>query len=299
MRMEIGVGLPGGIPGVVGEQITEWARRADAGPFASVAAIDRLAFDCYEPLVSLSAAAAVTRRVLLATTILIAPLRNSALLAKQLASIDRLSGGRLVLGVGLGARLEDYEIAQVDHARRGRKLGEQLVDIPELFEKGRLGLRTDRHPTPRILAGGATGVALARMAGTSSGYIHGGGPARVFARAAQEANAAWIDAGRPGAPELWGQAYFAFGDDAAERGAEYLREYYAFTGAFADKIAAGLLTTPLEASEFIRAYDEAGCNHLVMLPAVPDLEGFEELEAVVEEARSKTEAAAPAAGGDR
>jgi alkanesulfonate monooxygenase SsuD/methylene tetrahydromethanopterin reductase-like flavin-dependent oxidoreductase (luciferase family) len=282
--MQIGVALPAGIPGVGGGEIVEWAKRAEDGPFASLCAIDRIAYDSYEPLVALSAAAAVTRRLLLATTILIAPLRNTVLLGKQLASLDRLSGGRLVVGVGIGARLDDYEIAGVPHARRGRVLDDQLVDIPELFASGRLGLRTDRHPRPRLITGGATGPAFARMARHSDGYIHGGGPARIFSRAAAEARAAWIDAGRPGAPELWGQAYFAFGDDAAERGADYLRDYYSFTGAFADKIAAGMLTSPREAVEFIRSYEEAGCDHLVMLPAVPGIGELEQLAEIVQEA---------------
>jgi alkanesulfonate monooxygenase SsuD/methylene tetrahydromethanopterin reductase-like flavin-dependent oxidoreductase (luciferase family) len=270
--MEVGVGLPAGIPGVEGHEIVDWARQAEAGPFASLAAIDRLAYDCYEPLVALAAAAAVTRRLLLATTILIGPLRNTALLAKQLASLDRLSGGRLVVGLGLGARLDDYEAAGVPHAARGRRLSEQLVDLPELLDRG----------VPRLLTGGMSGPALARMARHSSGYIHGGGPPRVFRRAAEEARAAWIDAGRPGVPEVWGQAYFAFADDG--RGADYVRDYYAFTGAFADKVAAGLLTTPRQAVELIRAYAEAGCDHLVLLPAVPGAEQLEPLGAVVAEA---------------
>lgn len=280
--MEIGVGLPAGIPEVEGDRVVAWAERAEDGPFASLATVDRLAYDCYEPLVALSAAAAVTRRVLLATTILIAPLRNTVLLAKQLASLDRLSGGRLVVGVGLGARLDDYEIAGVGHDARGRKLADQLVEIPELFERGRLGLRTEQHGPPRLLTGGMSGPAFARMARHSDGYIHGGGPPRVFARAVAEARAAWIDAGRPGAPEVWGQAYFAFGDSGP--GADYVRDYYSFTGAFADKVAAGLLTTPRQAVEFIRAYAEAGCNHLVMLPAVPDLAQLDQLADVVAEA---------------
>lgn len=267
----------------------DWARRAEEGPFASLAAVDRLAYDCYEPLVALTAAAAVTRRVLLATTILIAPLRNTALLAKQLASLDRISGGRLVVGLGLGARLDDYEVAAVAHGARGRRLADQLVEIPEWFERGALGLRTELHDPPLLLTGGMSGPAFARMARHSDGYIHGGGPPRVFRRAAEEARAAWIDAGRPGVPEIWGQAYFAFGDTGG--GADYVRDYYSFTGAFADKVAAGLLTTPRQAVELIRAYAEAGCDHLVMLPAVPDPAQLEQLGEVVAEALQEIERA--------
>ena len=61
--MKIGIGLPGNVPGAKGDIILEWARRADAGPFSSLGIIDRLVYDNYEPLVLLSAAAAVTTRV--------------------------------------------------------------------------------------------------------------------------------------------------------------------------------------------------------------------------------------------
>jgi alkanesulfonate monooxygenase SsuD/methylene tetrahydromethanopterin reductase-like flavin-dependent oxidoreductase (luciferase family) len=235
-----------------------------------------------DPLSVLTYAAAVTSRVRLATTILIAPLRNTALLAKQLASLDRLSGGRLVVGVGIGARSDDYEIAGVGTAGRGATLTNQLADVPLLYETGRLGLGTGPGSRPTFLTGGSSGSALARMARHSDGYIHGGGPPRVFQRAAAEARAAWLDVGRPGVPELWGQAYFAFGDHA-EAGAAYVRDYYGFTGAFAEKIASGLLTSRQQAVEFMGAYAEAGCDHLVMIPAVADRAQLDLLaEAVVE-----------------
>jgi alkanesulfonate monooxygenase SsuD/methylene tetrahydromethanopterin reductase-like flavin-dependent oxidoreductase (luciferase family) len=281
--MRVGIGLPSGIPGVEGDTIVEWARLAEDGPFASLDTVDRIAYDCYDPLVALTAAAAVTSRIALATTILISPLRNTPLLAKQLASLDRLSGGRLVLGVGLGAREDDYELAGVDHATRGRRLAGQLVEIAEIFEEGRVGLRTDRHDRPLLLAGGGSAPAFARMARHADGYIHGGGPPRAFARAAEQARAAWIDTGRPGVPALWGQAYFAFGD-AAERGAAYMRDYYAFTGPFAEKLAAGMLSTRQQAIEFLHAYAEAGCDHLCLMPAVADLDQLQALAEVVGEA---------------
>lgn len=282
--MLVGIGLPSGIPQVGGPAVVEWARKAEQGPFASLDTIDRLAYECYEPLVALSAAAAVTERVTLATTILISPLRNTVMLAKQLASLDRLSSGRLVVGLGLGARHEDYEVAGIDHANRGRRLSEQLREMADIFEDGPLGLRSDQRPRPRLLAGGGSAHAFARMARSADGYIHGGGPPRAFARAADQARAAWIDAGRPGVPVLWGQAYFGFGA-AATRGADYMRDYYAFTGPFAEKLAAGLLTSPQHAVELLHGYAEVGCDHLAMMPAVADLDQVEMLAEVVASAK--------------
>lgn len=90
--MKIGVGLPATIPGVKGPEIMEWARRGDNGPFSSLGIIDRLVYPNYEPLVTLAAVAGTTRRIRLMSTILIAPLRNAGLLAKQAASLDAHAG---------------------------------------------------------------------------------------------------------------------------------------------------------------------------------------------------------------
>src|SRR2546426_3118182 len=241
--MRVGVGLPNTISGVDGRSMLEWARRAEAGPFTSLGVLDRVAYESFEPFITLAAAAATTSRIGLVTMVVIGPLRSPVLLAKQAASIDEISAGRLTLGLAVGARQEDYRVLGLDHRRRGETLTDQLVALKEHWEDRTHvpGAASGHKEGPIVLVGGLSGEAFARMARYADGYVHGGGPPRAFAAAAGRARAAWIDAGRPGEPQLWGQSYFALGDPDA--GEAYLRHYYAFTGAFAERIAAGLLTS--------------------------------------------------------
>jgi alkanesulfonate monooxygenase SsuD/methylene tetrahydromethanopterin reductase-like flavin-dependent oxidoreductase (luciferase family) len=268
--LDIGVGLPSAVPDCPPRLVTDWAAAADATPFASLGTVDRIVYGNYDPLVALTAAAAVTSRVRLVTSILIAPLREAATLAKQVATLDVLSGGRVTLGVGVGGRRDDYDASEFDHAGRGARLDTLLHQMRGHWEDERLGPQPTSAGGPPLLMGGQSGPALARMAAHANGYIHGGGPPRAFARAAEQARSAWADAGRPGRPQLWGMAYYALGDDVADAGLAYLRDYYAFTGPFALRIAEGLLTEPLGLREFVDGYADAGCDHLILFPTVAE-----------------------------
>jgi alkanesulfonate monooxygenase SsuD/methylene tetrahydromethanopterin reductase-like flavin-dependent oxidoreductase (luciferase family) len=279
--MRVGIGLPNTAPGLDGRLIVDWARKAEAGPFTSLGVLDRPVYDSLEPFTTLAAAAAATTAIGLVTMVVIGPLRPATLLAKQAASIDAISGGRLILGLSIGARHDDYRTLGVEHLGRGDVLTEHLVAIREHWEEGRIGPRTARREGPVVLVGGLSGEAFARMARYADGYVHGGGPPRAFAGAAARARAAWVDAGRPGRPLLWGQGYFALGEAAASPGAVYLRDYYAFTGPFAEKIAASNLTSPQAVVDFVRGYEEAGCDELVLFPTVAALDQLEQLADVL------------------
>jgi alkanesulfonate monooxygenase SsuD/methylene tetrahydromethanopterin reductase-like flavin-dependent oxidoreductase (luciferase family) len=279
--IRVGIGLPSTVPAATGALVLDWAARADAGPFASLGVLDRLLYDSFDPLIRLAAAAAVTRRLALITMVVIGPLRNTALLAKSAASLDALSAGRLSLGVAIGARTDDYAAADVDYRNRGRRLAEQLSTLRTHWEDGGIGPTSGRSGGPGLLVGGLSDDTYARAARYADGYIHNGGPPRAFARAADKARAAWIDAGRPGAPRLWGQGYFALGDEAADAGRRYLLDYYKFVGPFAERIAAGLLTTPQAIAQFVRGYQDAGCGDVVLLPTVADIEQLTRLADVL------------------
>ncbi len=79
-------------------------------------------------------------------------------------------------------------------------------------------------------------------------------------------------------PMLWGQGYVALGgDEVAEAGARYLREYYAFTGPFVEKIVEGLLTTPQAVAQFVRGYADAGCDEVALFPTAASLDQLDRL----------------------
>jgi alkanesulfonate monooxygenase SsuD/methylene tetrahydromethanopterin reductase-like flavin-dependent oxidoreductase (luciferase family) len=261
----VGIGLPSAIPGTDARLSLEWARRAEARGFASLGVVDRMRYDSQEPMALLSAVAAATARISLVTMVVIGPLRRTPVFAREAAAIQRISNGRLTLGLAVGARTGDYDALGESHAGRGRRLDEQLADLRDHFD--------DVAQGPGLLVGGGSDISLLRAARFADGYVHGGGPPRSFRRAADRATTAWVDAGRPGRPKLWAQGYFALGDDSTiERGRSYMRDYYAFTGPFAERITEGLLTTPQGIVQFVRGYAEAGCEHLVLLPAVAELE---------------------------
>ena len=118
--MRIGIGLPTVIPGVPGDTVLEWARRAERRGFGTLGVIDRIAYPNYEPLTALAAAAGATRTIGLLTDVLLGPTREPVLLAKQAASLSRLSGDRFTLGLGVGARPDDFAVVGRDFHARGR-----------------------------------------------------------------------------------------------------------------------------------------------------------------------------------
>ncbi|HET7054418.1 MAG TPA: LLM class flavin-dependent oxidoreductase [Solirubrobacterales bacterium] len=268
--MDLGIGLPNAVPGAAGSELTEWARRADARGFSSLGTIDRIAYDNYEPLTALAAAAAVTERIGLATTVLLAPLRtNPVELAKQALSVNALSGGRLTLGLGLGGREDDYEISGLETKGRGKRFDEMLERIGGIWAGDEVG--PAREGAPRLILGGSIETSFARAARHAAGWIAAGSGPEEFAKMAAQVRAAWGDAARDGEPHLMALAYFALGDSAEEDARAYLMDYYAWLGdEVAGMIVGGAAKDAETVKQYMAAYEEAGCDELVFCPSSSD-----------------------------
>jgi len=284
--MEIGVGLPSVIRDVPGDTVLEWAREADRAGFSSLATLDRLVYDNYDCLTTLAAAAAVTERARLATTIMISPLQsNTALLAKQAATVDRLSGGRLVLGVAAGARPDDFRASGVSMAGRGRRVEAQVAELREIWSGARRGFAGGIGPTlttpPPILMGGHSPAALARTARVADGWISGGGGVDMFAGGVNALRAAWREAGRDGSPRIVSLTYYALGSSAQELADGYLNDYYGFAPPYAQLVLRNAAVGEAKLRETLSRLRDIGCDEVVLAPCGSSLDQLKELREVV------------------
>jgi alkanesulfonate monooxygenase SsuD/methylene tetrahydromethanopterin reductase-like flavin-dependent oxidoreductase (luciferase family) len=275
--MDIGIGLPSTIPGIPGRLILKWASAAEQAGFSSLGTLDRVVYANLETVPVLAAAAAVTERIGLTTAILIGPYRgNGALLAKQLATVDAIAGGRLQLGIAVGGRTDDYEATGSPFTERGRAFDAQLAEMQAVWAQqprghaGAIGPAPVQAGGPPLLIGGTAPAAFRRMTEFGTGWIMGGGGPQAFAGGADKARQAWREAGRAGAPRLAALAYVSLGEDAEQHARAYLTDYYSFIGDFAEQIAAGALTSPQKVADTVAAFADAGCDELILFPCNPD-----------------------------
>jgi alkanesulfonate monooxygenase SsuD/methylene tetrahydromethanopterin reductase-like flavin-dependent oxidoreductase (luciferase family) len=281
--VDIGIGLPNTVPGTEGRRLVDWAKNAEEAGFSTLGTIGRLVYPNYEELIALAAAAAVTSRIRLTTSVLLAPLyANTALFAKQAASLDRLSGGRLVLGLGLGGRDDDFTASALPTAGKGRRFDQQLTELKRIWSgerygyAGAIGPEPVRRGGPELIIGGTAEASFRRVALFGDGWIMGGGTPDMFAAAAAGVDKAWADADRPGRPRKLSIAYFALGPDARNQADNYLLHYYNWLGDIARQIAAGAAVSTDMVKGYAAAFEAAGCDEFIFIPttAAPDQIGL-------------------------
>lgn len=218
--MQIGFALPVSGSWATPETVAFVARRAEELGYHSLWTFQRLLSpvdgvwgeqyrSVVDPLVTLGYAAALTSRVRLGVAVVNMPFVSPVLLAKQATTVDRLSGGRLDLGLGLGWSDEEYTATNITKAGQGRRAEEFIAVLKALWTDGPVEHsgefyripRTEfapapvQRPRPPILLGGAAPAALRRAGRVADGWVSSsradleriGESIRVVTRAAEEA----------------------------------------------------------------------------------------------------------------
>jgi alkanesulfonate monooxygenase SsuD/methylene tetrahydromethanopterin reductase-like flavin-dependent oxidoreductase (luciferase family) len=268
--MDVGIGLPNALTGVRGPDLVDWAQRAERNGFSVLGTIGRVVYDTDEELISLAAAAGATDRIDLMTTVLVAPPRQPVLLAKQAATLSRVSGGRFRLGLGLGPREDDWLALGVEPTDRGKRLDE-VIDTcravwagePPLGVEGRVGPRPEDLP---LVLSGFSESAYRRAGQKADAFLAGPVPPESVGQAFRAVTKAAEEASRP-TPRLYAARYAALGDDASDEAERNIASYYGSAGEeFVSVMSQNVLRTPAQVRETLKALEQQGCQELCLWP---------------------------------
>ena len=284
--MKIGLGLPNADKSLAnGRLLVEIARRADALGFSTLGTIGRVAFPTYEELVVLAAAAGATERIGLMTDVLLATTREPVMLAKQAATLDQVSQGRFVLGLGVGQRPDDFEVTGFDLHDRGKRM-DAMLDLVHSAWRGEPVPGSAQPIAPRpvnghsvpIMIGGHSERALGRLARYGIGYTLGGGTPENLKAMMERVDSIWKQAGRGGKPRYMALRYFALGEEVAAEAEQNIKAYY---GDWGSRVWAGTAKTADEARQRVKEFEAVGTDELILFMAAPAVEQAERLAEAV------------------
>jgi alkanesulfonate monooxygenase SsuD/methylene tetrahydromethanopterin reductase-like flavin-dependent oxidoreductase (luciferase family) len=290
--MDVGLTLPSFVRGVDRAAIREWCRRIDDGPFTSISVGERIAYPSHELVTTLAFAAAATERVRIVSTVAVLPIHDPVRFAKQMATIDVLSDGRLTVGVGVGGRDQDYAALGVPFEQRFARVDEQVAIMQRVWRGETvveglppIGPVPVQPGGPPLLSAAMGPKSLARSAAWANGlagFDLGPDPAGVDATF-RRAEAAWTDAGRAEPPWLSTSSWFALGDGASERLFGYAFEYLSNFGEKTARALARLcrLSDAGAIRETFAALSEAGCHEIVLVPTTADIAELDRLLAAL------------------
>lgn len=270
------------VAGLDRDTLLEWMRVADEGPFSILGVGERIAYPNQEMMALLAGAATVTSRIGLMASVSVTPMHPPVYVAKQVATIDVLSAGRLTLGVGVGGRDEDYRALGAPFERRHQRLDDQVAVMQMVWAGeiavdgvGPIGPAPAQPGGPRLLTGSMGPKSMARAAQWAAGiagFDMGGDPAAIGAASASFVTA-WNNAGREGAPWLQSSAWFSMRDDAAEQLRDYAFSYLRIFGDDVAKALAGMQRLSSEAAirEVLKAIADTGLDEFILVATTADI----------------------------
>jgi len=268
------------------ENVVNFAKKCEAMGCQSMWTIDRIAYDNLEPLTVLAAAAGVTQKIRLGTSVLLGNLRHASHVAKIVSTLDFISNGRVTLGLGFGSRESDYKAVEVPFEHRGSRAVEQVQLMKRLWSedsvtfKGKfynvenlsVGPKPIQKPHPPIWTGGSAEVALRRAGTWDDGFICGSSAIPEFPSTWEKIAGYARAAGRdPNRIRKAGLTFMAIHDDqskAVRAVEDYVMRYYGRLRA--DVANTSLVGSPAAVTERIGAFLSKGLDTLIIGVSDPD-----------------------------
>jgi alkanesulfonate monooxygenase SsuD/methylene tetrahydromethanopterin reductase-like flavin-dependent oxidoreductase (luciferase family) len=281
--MDIGMNVPVMVPGLDRDALLAWCLGIDQGPYSSLAVGERINFPNLAAMVTLSVAAAVTERVRIMPYVLIMPMHNAVNRAKELATIDVISGGRLCLGVGAGAREEDYQAVGATFSKRRLSQLEAQVATMKRVWAGEIVVEGPLRPVepaplqkggPEILVASLSEPAIkhvSRWADGLAGFSFGP-TIKEIENCFALARRSWKESGRDNPPRLVTSFWFALGGDARAQLDRYLERYLNFFDAkLAKRLAKSVSCDSAQAlKDMVHRIEDTGADELSLVPTTAD-----------------------------
>lgn len=280
--MKIGICLPYMKPGIDRKTILDWCRAIDQGPFHSLSCGERISGYTYEMRVLLSAAAAVTERVRIVPSLYVLPMHDAVWAAKEIATLDVLSEGRVTLTVGVGGREDDYKAVGADFTNRFKRMDEQIATMKSIWAGepayaggDEIGPRPVQDGGPPILVGAMGPKSIKRVSKWADG-LYGfamNGEKELIKYFFDAADSAWSESGRDTKPFKMGGFWYSLADNGEQALKNYVFDYLKIMGEKEARDVANSMTrfTPEAILDAINGIEELGCEELFLVPATADI----------------------------
>jgi len=287
--MKIGVCLPYMKAGLTREDYLAWFKAIDEGPFHALSCGERVHGPTYDMRVVLSAAAMATTRVEITPTLYVLPMHSATRVAKEVATLDILSAGRVnSIALGYGGRPKDYEAVGAQFEGRYGRMDRQVEEMRKVWRGeeivaggGAIGPAMPRPGGPRLLAGAMGPKSIERCAQWADGLYawSGNGEKEELGRTFAMADAAWERAGREQTPYRMGGFWYTLADNGQQKLYDYVYEYLAIAGAdIATMMAQSVHRSSADAvREALDNAEAAGCEELFVVPATAELAEIDRL----------------------
>lgn len=291
--MKIGLCLPYMKHGLTREDYHGWFQGIDQGPFHSLSCGERILGPTYDMRVLLAAAATLTQRVEINATLYVLPMHDAVRAAKEIATLDVLSGGRLTVTVGYGGRPQDYRAVGMEYRGRHARMDRQVATMKSIWDQqppfegaDPVGPVPAQAGGPKLYTGAMGPKGMARCAHWADGVFafSGNGERAEIAATLNLADAAWEQAGRPQKPYRMGGFWYSLADDGQRKLYDYVYRYLLIAGEdVANYMADSVHCSSADAvREALDNLEQAGCAEAMLSPVTAELCEIERLADIVE-----------------